>query len=62
MPSNTNKTKSKKKSPEEKDADAQTEKEISEWDIVKCHYCGKEISMLNAKPLDEGRYFVCRRH
>ena len=32
---------------------------IEEWDIVKCHRCGKEISMINADLIEE-KYFVCK--
>jgi len=32
---------------------------IENWDVVICHQCGKEISMLNADLIEE-KYFVCK--
>ena len=46
-----------------------TDKEVDEmletWDKVRCEYCGKEISMLNAKIIRNHKgyeSFVCRSH
>jgi len=33
---------------------------IENWDVVICHQCGKEISMLNADLIEE-KYFVCKK-
>jgi len=32
---------------------------LKEWDIVKCHNCGKQISILKADIIEE-KYFVCK--
>jgi len=47
----------------EKDEDV--DEMLRTWDIVKCGYCGKKISMLKAKIVKnyEGyEMFVCRNH
>lgn len=47
------------------ETDENVQKMLEEWDIVKCKYCGKEISMLDAKiiRLENGREsFVCKSH
>lgn len=41
------------------------QKMLEEWDIVKCKYCGKKISMLDARviKLEDGtEVFVCKSH
>lgn len=44
--------------------DKVVQKMMDTWDIVNCKYCGKEISMLNAKIIHNtfGEYFVCKEH
>jgi hypothetical protein len=42
--------------------DEMVEQMIAEWDIVTCHECGKKISMLHAKPIGDGKYFICEEH
>jgi hypothetical protein len=42
------------------DKDKQIEKMLKTWDIVKCNVCGKKISMLNAKLVNDGKYFICK--
>lgn len=47
------------------ETDENVQKMLEEWDIVKCKYCGKEISMLDAKiiRLENGsESFVCKSH
>ena len=44
------------------DTDASVAKMVREWDVVKCRICGKKISMLTAKSVNEGQYFVCKEH
>lgn len=39
--------------------DDETKRMLDSWDIVRCHYCGKKISMLNAKSINSGQYFIC---
>jgi len=51
-----------KPKPENKDTDATVKKMLDTWDKIKCHYCGKEISMFNAKPVENGKWLVCREH
>ena len=42
------------------DRDEEVEKMLETWDIVKCRYCGKDISMLDAKIVN-GEYFICKK-
>lgn len=35
---------------------------LNNWDIVTCKICGKKISMLKATAVNDGEYFVCRKH
>ena len=44
------------------DTDESVKKMLDTWDKVNCHYCGKEISMLNAKTVENGKFFVCKEH
>jgi len=44
----------------EKDLDRKVQHMIDTWDVVKCKYCGKKISMLDARPVD-GMFFVCKK-
>lgn len=53
-----NQTKNKN---EKKDTDESVQRMVKNWDKVRCHYCGKRISMLNAK-LIKGNFFVCKEH
>lgn len=48
----------------EEERDAEVKKMLEDWDIVKCKFCGKKISMLNAKLIhgEETEYFVCKTH
>jgi alpha-D-ribose 1-methylphosphonate 5-phosphate C-P lyase len=39
--------------------DDDVKKMLDNWDKVRCHRCGKEISMLKAKTVNGGMYFVC---
>jgi hypothetical protein len=41
--------------------DRKVEKMVAEWDMVRCHYCKKKISMLSARMIS-GEYFVCKGH
>lgn len=52
----------KKISPEEyrkiqEQKDKEVQAMINTWDIVRCKQCGKQISMLKAKPVPNG--FIC---
>jgi len=38
--------------------DKEVEEMLDTWDITKCLHCGKEISMLNSKPVRDG--FICK--
>jgi hypothetical protein len=37
------------------------DKMLEEWDLVRCYYCGKKISILNAKLISEDEHFVCKQ-
>jgi formylmethanofuran dehydrogenase subunit E len=41
------------------DTDENVQRMVETWDIVRCHQCGKNISMLNAKIVN-GKYFICK--
>ena len=41
-------------------ADREVAKMLETWDIVRCAYCGKKISMLNAKIIKNGQNFICK--
>lgn len=43
-----------------KETDAQVKRMIDTWDIVKCKICKKKISMLDARIVNGGEYFVCK--
>ena len=43
-----------------KDTDESVERMLKNWDIVRCHYCKKKISMLKARIINGGQYFVCK--
>ena len=53
----------KKLTPEEQrkiqeEKDKEVEAMIDTWDIVRCRYCGKQISMMKAKVISNG--FICQ--
>jgi hypothetical protein len=48
--------------PPEKTKDEAVEEMLQTWDIVRCRICGRKISMLNAKSINSGEYFICREH
>jgi len=33
---------------------------IRSWDRIRCYRCGKEISLLTAKSIDGGMFFICK--
>lgn len=45
------------------ETDEEVEKMLEEWDIIPCAYCGKDISMLDAKIVklwDGSIEFICK--
>lgn len=54
------KTKTTNKDTPKRDSDKEVKRMLETWDIVKCYYCGKDISLLNATPIKNGQYFVCK--
>lgn len=42
--------------------DKEVQKLIETWDIVRCKYCGEEVSMLDANLIEGGQYFICKKH
>ena len=47
---------------QEKVLDASVQRMLKTWDVVRCWYCGKKISMLNAKITKDGQHFICKEH
>lgn len=45
-----------------KDTDKTVDEMLKNWDKIKCHICGKEISMLDAVIVNRGEYFICKEH
>jgi hypothetical protein len=43
-----------------RDTDNEVQRMLKTWDIVKCFYCGRDISLLNAISIKNGQYFVCK--
>jgi hypothetical protein len=42
--------------------DKEVERLLETWDIVRCKYCGEEVSMLDANLIEGGQYFICKKH
>lgn len=42
------------------DEEEKVKEMLENWDIVECAICKKEISMLNAKTINGGQYFICK--
>lgn len=40
--------------------DEEVDKMLRSWDKIKCYKCGKIISLLNARSIDYGMFFVCK--
>lgn len=45
-----------------RDTDKSVRDMLENWDIVTCYYCGKNISMLDGKLINNGQHFVCKKH
>jgi hypothetical protein len=54
------KTKIANKNLPKRDTDKEVQKMLETWDIVKCFYCGRDISLLNAQPIKNGQRYVCK--
>lgn len=45
---------------EPKETDKDVERMLKTWDEVKCKFCKRKISMLDAELNEDGQYFQCK--
>lgn len=44
-----------------RETDKEAEELIETWDVVVCKFCGKKISIFEAKLSRNGSYFICKK-